>query len=98
MTLFHSLIILDDLADINVYKRPGKKDEHLVRYLYDNYLNDIKMINENLCNNTDCKSHNDKNVVLRTFQYAFEEKNIIIAIRKLCRLCMYRYKDLISFK
>ena len=95
---FHSIILYADCADINIYKRPGRMDEDLIAYLYGNYLNELKRIQSFLgkVNNKNVKD-NKTNVFVRTFSYMFEEKNIIIAIRKLYRLILFRKKDVFKY-
>ncbi len=95
---FHSLNLYDNKAIINVYTRPGKKDDNLINFLYLKYLNEIKkymkLVNKEITKSMDIGGSGS---IQRTLEYIFEEKNLIISINKLYRLIFYRKKDIFDF-
>lgn len=94
---FHALSMESNFADINIYKRPGKKDDSLIDFLYKGYLQKLKSLQ--IENNIVHQVNNDyrSNVFKRTIVYLFEENSLIIAIRKFIRLLLYRKKDIVCY-
>ena len=96
---FHAIDFTLERTDINVYKRPGKKDDRLIKSLYCGYLLELKNSLFLIQKTQKDRSRSDKqNVIQRTWLYLFEEKNCIIAFRKLIRLLLYRKKDIFSIQ
>ena len=94
---FHSLALFENYANINVFVRPGKKDEKLVNVLYKSYLNEIKNTLFILNKSIQKAETKNNNILSRTISYIFEEKDLIIAVRKLYRLIFFRKKDIIYY-
>ena len=93
---FHSMFLFDKFANINIYIRPGKKDEMLVKYLYDNYIFEINKSLSILNKHVNKPATTKVSVFIGILSYMFSERNLIIAFSKLYRLVLYRKKDIFS--
>jgi len=95
---FHSMSIYDSKANIDVYKRPGKKDDRLIKMLYGSYLGEIRnglsSVNKEF---PPILTSDNSSLLSRTMRYIFAEKNIIIAIQKLVLLVFNRNKDIFDY-
>ena len=93
---FHSLSLIGNSMDINVYKRPGKKDTKLIDYLYKPYIDELKRCCDLICKKSSLPNFHKTNRILELFNYLFEENNLLIAFGKFFRLVLYRKNDIFS--